>query len=683
MTATVNLAPLAKLRFVDNNGVPLAGGKVFTYAAGSTTKQATYTDASGATPNPNPVMLDSRGEAAIWFDQTLAYKVTLAPSTDTDPPTSPIWTIDGIPANLAQVMLTNLASTTNSANGAGMVGFNPTLNYATGTIGKHAGVEWNPQDYPWLAKFDGATDDTSAIQACLTAIIAAGGGTMRLPRGTAIVSGLSISPNFGRLTGGLVIVGCGKNRTTLQQTGTPASGLFYISGNTPGVGTPNSLQLVMKDFSLLGTGKTADGFVLDGIASFNLDGIAAEAFNRGLYLHSSLIGIVKNCSFSGNTTGVFTRLNGTSAYNNHVLFESNIVGGNSKYGFDFGSANNITLKQNDIEANGVAAPTSAVTFSGTTVTWTGHGLLSFDPVVFTSSGALPSGLVANRQYYVGTVIDANSFQIAATVGGSAVNTGTGGSGTHTGLSFNSGAIVIRNTCISEFGAASFQLQENWFESGLGAAIRSEWMSSAFGLKITIEGGSILGTAGGYTSLAIGNVAFLSIRDLWAVSGSDTAYINADNLLIENSYFINLYKPDMIAKQSGGSGFSHYRNCWINGLHHIDGEVVNFTATATGLTTSPTCTIAANIQGNHVRLLVNPCQGTSNATTYTLTGMPTQLVPRVQTGLIGHCTDNGVNAISYFFVSTAGVLNFFFGAGSGFTASGTKGVGNNFAVEYDI
>lgn len=103
MTATVNLAPLAKLRFVDNNGVPLAGGKVFTYTAGSTTKQNTYTDASGATPNSNPVILDSRGEAAIWFDQTLAYKVTLAPATDTDPPTAPIWTVDNIPAGSGQV----------------------------------------------------------------------------------------------------------------------------------------------------------------------------------------------------------------------------------------------------------------------------------------------------------------------------------------------------------------------------------------------------------------------------------------------------------------------------------------------------------------------------------------------------------------------------------------------------
>ena len=99
MTATVNLAPLPKQRFVDNNGVPLAGGKLFTYVAGSTTKQASYTDSTGATPNANPVILDSRGEASVWLDQTLAYKVVLAPATDSDPPTNPIWTQDGIPAS--------------------------------------------------------------------------------------------------------------------------------------------------------------------------------------------------------------------------------------------------------------------------------------------------------------------------------------------------------------------------------------------------------------------------------------------------------------------------------------------------------------------------------------------------------------------------------------------------------
>lgn len=90
------LAPMAKQRFEDNNGDPLTGGKLFTYQAGSTTKTPTYTDSTGGTPNVNPVILDTRGEANVWLVPGQAYKFTLSPSTDTDPPTNAIWTVDQI-----------------------------------------------------------------------------------------------------------------------------------------------------------------------------------------------------------------------------------------------------------------------------------------------------------------------------------------------------------------------------------------------------------------------------------------------------------------------------------------------------------------------------------------------------------------------------------------------------------
>ncbi len=112
MTASVQLSPLPKQRFTDSNGNPLSGGKVFTYAAGTTTKQNSYTDSTGGTPNQNPVILDSRGEAPIWLDQTLAYKVTVSPANDSDPPTSPYWTIDNIP-------ISPIAQLQNSGNGFG------------------------------------------------------------------------------------------------------------------------------------------------------------------------------------------------------------------------------------------------------------------------------------------------------------------------------------------------------------------------------------------------------------------------------------------------------------------------------------------------------------------------------------------------------------------------------------
>lgn len=96
MAIAAGLAPQPILQFFDNNSAELSGGLLFTYAAGTTTKQTTYTDASGQTPNTNPVVLDSRGEAQVWLTPNVAYKFVLSPSTDTDPPTNPFWTVNDI-----------------------------------------------------------------------------------------------------------------------------------------------------------------------------------------------------------------------------------------------------------------------------------------------------------------------------------------------------------------------------------------------------------------------------------------------------------------------------------------------------------------------------------------------------------------------------------------------------------
>jgi len=67
MTATL-LTPLFET-MLDNNGIPLAGGLIYTYSAGTTTPQATYTDATGTTPASNPIVLDSAGRppnGGVW-----------------------------------------------------------------------------------------------------------------------------------------------------------------------------------------------------------------------------------------------------------------------------------------------------------------------------------------------------------------------------------------------------------------------------------------------------------------------------------------------------------------------------------------------------------------------------------------------------------------------------------------
>jgi len=62
-----SLSPTPKLQFFGTDGLPLVGGKLYTYQAGTTTPIATYTDYTGVTLNTNPVILDSAGQANVWL----------------------------------------------------------------------------------------------------------------------------------------------------------------------------------------------------------------------------------------------------------------------------------------------------------------------------------------------------------------------------------------------------------------------------------------------------------------------------------------------------------------------------------------------------------------------------------------------------------------------------------------
>lgn len=86
-----NLGPAPKAQFFAANGEPLVGGKVYTYAAGTTTPLATYTSASGVTANPNPIILDGRGECNLWFSPSVTYKIKLTDDTGVE-----IYTVDNI-----------------------------------------------------------------------------------------------------------------------------------------------------------------------------------------------------------------------------------------------------------------------------------------------------------------------------------------------------------------------------------------------------------------------------------------------------------------------------------------------------------------------------------------------------------------------------------------------------------
>jgi hypothetical protein len=67
-------------QYLDNSGLLLAGGLIYTYAGGTTTPLASYADATGLIANSNPVVLDSSGRADLWFTVGTSYKVIIKTS---------------------------------------------------------------------------------------------------------------------------------------------------------------------------------------------------------------------------------------------------------------------------------------------------------------------------------------------------------------------------------------------------------------------------------------------------------------------------------------------------------------------------------------------------------------------------------------------------------------------------
>jgi hypothetical protein len=82
---SVNLSPVGNAaQFLTATGIPLAGGKLYTYQAGSSTPFTTYTDVDGHIANTNPIILNADGRlpAEVWLTAGYSYKFVLKDASD-------------------------------------------------------------------------------------------------------------------------------------------------------------------------------------------------------------------------------------------------------------------------------------------------------------------------------------------------------------------------------------------------------------------------------------------------------------------------------------------------------------------------------------------------------------------------------------------------------------------------
>jgi hypothetical protein len=382
----------------DNTGLALAGGLVYTYAAGTTTPLATYTNQGGGTPNANPVVLDSSGRASIWLS-SVAYRIIVKTSGGTT-----ITDDDNIIGSAADV-LTQLA---NSANGYGADlvggGWRVVNNIAavralskTGcgrafalggtTAGDGAG---GPYYYV-------STDTTSSDNGS-TILLAADGGRWYLDYAQILtVPNLVPTASVG---GGTRYV------LATRASGQPQYGLDLVQYQVTAALGSSAFEVVSTAWAT--ATNLAGGALFGGWQGANTPN-PTETFSGGAVVGSEI-----NAGNRWADFGIQTDVGGTR-YTVGLQVVPDVIPAPDTYQV-------------------------AVTFQNAAgslqCNWTSHGFSAGQPIQFTTAGGagvLPTGVTsgtagtAGTYYVIATGLAAGSFQFSSSIGGAAVaytNSGT-------------------------------------------------------------------------------------------------------------------------------------------------------------------------------------------------------------------------------------------------------------------
>lgn len=506
---TTSLMPEGRQRYYNNDGTVAAGAFLYTYAAGTSTPKAAYTDSAGLVPHANPIVLDAKGEAVIYFSGS--YKIDLKTSAGVQITGYPVDNYSTIGSTLAD----DLANSTDTAKGSSLVGYKPPF---TGSVGRTQSSK--NSDFISVKDFgavgNGVDNDRAAIQA---AIDYAGGltsgGTVFIPDGV-----------YG-----------------LRQVTYPGSGAAGVS------------CLVLKDnVTLLGNSHAAKLFVLasdygDGAFYRVITSLGNAAAETGLKNAG-----IENLTIDGNKANQITYTGNPQAANVLIEADSNVFVRNVKSINANGQAIMVRGKTTNAAENIII--TDSVVLSANDIgiqasQWNGLRILNNYVETCTNNAidiygedgdAVPNGrdFVINGNTVRGCLTGIFPETVKdGTVTGNAISGCTDGIHTNR-INGAPGPIVISGNNIADCtGKALYHTGDNNMVFATGNIIRD----CAVGVQ--------LGNAGGNISYVVASDnIFDNVTSVFSVNAVNASFIKAfDNLVKDEGGFTTWYSKSITGAET--------------------------------------------------------------------------------------------------------------------------------------
>ena len=414
MSVTLSSLAGAGAQFFDNNGVPLAGGLIYTYAAGTTTPEATYTSSTGITAHANPIVLNAAGRIAtgeVWLTSGVDYKFIVQTSLFVQ-----LGSYDNIPSiNDFTSIYAALANTSNVALGDALIGFKQSNSSGVlgGAVGRtvHQKLQESVSVKDFGAVGDGVTDDSAAIQAAVNSFNGLGSsGEIFFPKGNYKINTKITVPVINNTISGIRFVGVGFGSQI--QAGTETSSLFLVEGREV---TFSALYFVNTS-TLTNTAIAAGGTNTGSYPGLTVDNCSFVSFSNGIGLIYTLHTITNNffldnathINFSddgrnsyvfgnymlGGTTGIKFRPVGANAEGVRIINNTIMCTAVNAAGIDTTGALEMTIMGNIIDQTGV---------NGIAIYLHGDGTFVVDRVKVTSNW-----IAAGQNGYGMLVIGPNS-----------------------------------------------------------------------------------------------------------------------------------------------------------------------------------------------------------------------------------------------------------------------------------